>query len=234
MLVDELLSYLFDGQSSHPIAASLATWLTSSRQFTAFVNTYHTKIRKKLRIAQDPENLWDLQLELETAYLLLQERSLRVEYEPQLKNIRSPDFAVRFTTSFVFMVEVTRIRTTQSGTLLLGERFTDMLCNKLGQLLAQHSNLLLVGSKAPHLVTHDDLHTTLLRLQQRAENNDPTIVHRHGFRDRAEFFHHYQRLSAILLRGIPIQEPIVLWDNPQAKYPLPAKVHTALSRSHTL
>jgi hypothetical protein len=110
-----------------------------------------------------------------------------------------------------------------------------MVCSKLGQLLPRHSNLLLVGMEAP-LLTHGELHATMLRVQQRAEANDSTLVQRHGFRDRADFFHHYQRLSAILVREIPLQsgEPVVLWLNPQAKYPLPAKVRIALSRSHTL
>ena len=118
---------------------------------------------------------------------------------------------------------------------LPGDRFSDMLCSKLGQLLPQRSNLLLVGMEAPHL-THPDLNATMLRIQQRAEGNDSTVVQRHGFRDRADFFQHYQRLSILLVRGIPLQagEPMVIWDNPQAKYPLPTKVRTALSRSHTL
>lgn len=249
MLIDELLTYLFDGQS-HLLAAPMATWLASSRRFTAFVNTHHTKIRKKLRVAQEPESLRDLQLELETAYLLLRERSLSLAYEPQHPQYgRSPDFAVTFTTSQVFMVEVTRLRTigprTPPGTQLPnttltvpvpGDRFSDMVCSKLGQLLAQRSNLLVVGAEAP-LLTHGELHATMLRVQQRAEANDSTLVQRYGFRDRADFFQHYQRLSAILVRGgTPLQagEPVVLWENPQAKYPLPAKVRTALSRSHTL
>lgn len=249
MLIDELLTYLFDGQS-HLLADPMATWLTSSRRFTAFVNTHHTKIRKKLRVAQEPESLRDLQLELETAYLLLRERSLSLAYEPQHPQYgRSPDFAVTFTTSQVFMVEVTRLRTigprtplgTQSPNTTLtvplpGDRFSDMVCSKLGQMLAQRSNLLLVGVEAP-LLTHAELHATMLRVQQRAEANDSTLVQRYGFRDRADFFQHYQRLSAILVRGgTPLQagEPVVLWLNPQAKYPLSAKVRTALSRSHTV
>jgi hypothetical protein len=76
----------------------------------------------------------------------------------------------------------------------------------------------------------------MLRIQQRAESNDPAVIHKHEFRDRADFFQHYQRLSALLVRGIPLQagESVVLWVNPQAKYPLPAKVRTAISRCHTL
>jgi len=256
MLMDELLTSLFDGQS-HLLAAPMAMWLASSRRFTAFVTTHHTKIRKKLRVAQEPESLRDLQLELETAYLLLRERSLSLTYEPQHPELgRSPDFAVTFTTSLVFMVEVTRLRAAQpriplgaqehargtqslNTTPLTGplpsDRFSDMLCSKLGQLLPRRINLLLVGVEAPHL-THRDLHATMLRVQQRAEGNDSSVVHRHGFRDRADFFHHYQRLSALLVRGISLQagEPLVIWVNPQAKYPLPTRVRTALSRSHTL
>jgi hypothetical protein len=248
MLVDELLTYLFDGQS-HLLATPMATWLASSRRFTAFVNTHHTKIRKKLRTAQESESLRDLQLELETAYLILRERSLSLAYEPQHPQYgRSPDFAVTFTTSQVFMVEVTRLRAsgprtppgTQSPNSLLtvplpGDRFSDMVCSKLGQLLPQRSNLLLVGVEAPHL-THRDLHAAMLRVQQRAEANDSTVVQRHGCRDRADFFQHYQRLSAILVRGgTPLHagEPVVIWVNPQAKYPLPTKVRTVLFRSHT-
>ena len=243
MLIDELLTTLFDGQS-HFIASPMAAWLASSRRFTAFVNAHHTKIRKKLRTAQEPESLRDLQLELETAYLLLREKSLSMAYEPQHRDLgRSPDFAVTFTTSLEFMVEVTRLRaaqprTTPNTTLTiptLGDRFTDMLCDKLGQLLPQRSNLLLVGVEAPHLI-HSDLNTIMLRIQQRAEGGDSTLLQRYGFRDRADFFRQYGRLSALLIRGIPLQagEPVVIWVNSQAKYPLPAKVLTAISRSHTL
>jgi hypothetical protein len=257
MLIDELLTYLFDGQS-HLLADLMATWLASSRRFTAFINTHHNKIRKKLRTAQEPESLRDLQLELETAYLLLRERSLSLAYEPQHPKLgRGPDFAVTFTTSLTFMVEVTRMRaagartplsaqehigeaqppnTTLTTVPLPSDRFSDMVCSKLGQLLLQRSNLLLVGMEAPQL-THRDIHAAMLRVQQRAEGNDSTVIHRYGFRDRADFFHHYQRLSALLVRGgTPLQagEPVVIWDNPQAKYPLPAKVRTVLSRSHTL
>jgi len=255
MLMDELLTYLFDGQS-HLLAEPMAAWLASSRRFTAFVNTHHTKIRKKIRTAQEPESQRDLQLELETAYLLLRERSLSVMYEPGHPELgRSPDFAVTFTTSLVFMVEVTRLRVAGPKTpssaqehargpqslhttltaMLPGDRFSDMVCSKLGQLLPQRSNLLLVGAEAPQL-THHDLHATMLRVQQRAESNDSNVIDRHGFRDRADFFHHYQRLSALLVRGTILQagEPVVVWVNPQAKYPLPARVRTVLSRSHTL
>ncbi len=255
MILAELLAYLFDGQP-HPLAESMASWLAASRRFTTFVNSNHTKIHKKLRTAQDPESLGDLRLELETAFLLLRERSLGLAYELRPRKLgRSPDFEVSFTTSFTFMVEVTRLRSSDKKTLpnslyyidamkslnispstpLSVDRFSDALCSKLGQLLPQIGNLLLIGMESP-LMTHPDLNAVMLRIQQRAEVNDPAIMHRYGFCDRADFFRHYQRLSAIILRAIPLQtgEPVVFWINPRASHPLPTRVNTVLYRSQTL
>lgn len=242
MLIDELLTYLFDGKA-HPLATPMATWLASSRRFTAFVNTFHNKIRKKLRTTQEMERLLDLHLELETAYLLLQERSLSLIYEPPKGGqSRGPDFAVTYTTSTLFMVEVTR-GLAQAQELepppqaapirsLAGEWLADMVCSKLSQLLLKHTNILLVGVKTP-CFTQDTLRATMLNLQQRAERNDAAIVQRNGFRDRAHFFQHYLRLSELLVRWPSLQtdEPLISWVNPQAKYPLPGKVRTVLYRS---
>jgi len=250
MLIDELLIYLFDGKP-HLLAAQMGTWLASSRRFTAFVNAFHNKIRKKLRATQEMERLLDLQLELETAYLLLQERSLSLVYEPQLGGkARGPDFAVSFTTSLLFMVEVTRLRMGQDGTRDPAqaalpndvakrspdeERLTDMVCSKLGQLMPRRINILLACVEASGL-TQETLRAAMLRLQQRAERNDPAVLQGHGFRDRADFFHHYGRLSELLVRGpnLPEGGPVIGWINPQGKYPLPNKVRTVLYRSLAL
>ena len=235
-LIDDLLNYLFDGQS-HPLAAPIATWLGDSRRFTHFANTFRDKIRKKLRTMQEPERLQDLQLELETAYLLLRERSLDLVYESQLGRIRFPDFEVTFTTRLTFMVEVTRLRTPARPALIpdVSERIADAMCDKLGQFPPQRSNVLLVGMDGPCPIPAD-LHAALLRIQQRAERNDATLLEQHGFRDRTDFFRQYQRLSEILVRGSQLQadEPVIAWVNPQAKYPLPSKVRTTLYRSHTV
>jgi hypothetical protein len=254
MLPDELLLYIFDGQP-HLLSEPMATWLASSRRFTTFVATFRDKIRKKLRATPDQESLLDLRLELETAYLLLRERSLSLAYEPERSGqVRSPDFAVTFTTSLTFMVEVARLRADprstaaeaqaqapaapESTSLLtnpfVSERLADTIGGKLGQLLPERSNVLLVGVEALRL-THDDVRTTMLRIQQRAERDDTAFLQRHRFRDRADFFSRHQRLSEILVRGIFLEagDPVVVWVNPQAKYPLPSKVHTALFRSQT-
>jgi len=236
-LIDDLLNYLFDGQS-HLLAAPIATWLGDSRRFTNFVDSFRDKIRKKLRTMQDPERLQDLRLELETAYLLLRERSLDLVYESQLGGVRFPDFEVTFTTSLTFMVEVTRLRTPVRPARLpdVSEQIADAMCDKLGQFPPQRSNVLLVGVDGP-CPTTSDLQAAQVRIQQRAERNDATLLQQHGFRDRTDFFRQYQRLSEILVRGSQLRvradEPVIAWVNPQAKYPLPSRVRTAIYRSHT-
>jgi hypothetical protein len=230
---DELLTYIFDGQP-HILAQPMTTWLASSRRFTAFVGTFRDKIRKKLRTTQDTESLLDLRLELETAYLLLQERSLSLVYEPeQSERMRGPDFAVTLTTSLTFMVEVTRLRADAQKTSLLGVRVADTICNKLGQLLPQRSNILIIGVETLAL-TQDELRAVMLQTQQRAERNDPAILQRYRFRDRSDFFRYYQRVSEVLVRETDPQtaEPqFIVWTNPQAKHPLPGKARSVLYHS---
>ena len=252
MQVDELLTYLFDGQA-HLLAPEMETWLASSRRFAAFVNSFRDKIRKKLRTTQEQETLLDLRLELETAYLLLQEQRLSLVYEPPCGQSRCPDFAVTFTTRLTFMVEITRTRGLQKGSnaqdldqsmppsdipspiQAKGDSLADTICSKLGQLIPQRSNLLLVGVEALHL-TQSDIHAAMLRVQQRAERNEPAFWQRYRFRDRADFFRYYQRLSEVLVREPQLQGDalVVAWINPQARYPLPSQVRTALYRSHTI
>jgi len=242
MLIHELLPYLFDGQP-HILSTPMETWLRSSRRFAAFVTTFRDKVRKKLRVTKDQETLYDLRLELETAYLLLQEPSLSVVYEPpQSERKRSPDFAVTFTTRLTFMVEVTRLRTIRKKTQspiqelsALEETLVDAICSKLGQLLSQQANVLIIGVDALSL-TQNDFQIAMLHLKQRAEGNDPAFWQRYRFRDRADFFRYYQRLSEVIVRGSQLQvdQSPVVWVNPQAKYPLPSKVRTALHHSHTV
>ncbi len=236
---DETLNYILDGKS-HVFASSMEEWLNSSRRFTTFVDSFRDKIRKKIRVTQDPENLLDLRLELETAYLLLREPRLHIVYEPQLsEKVRGPDFAVTFTTSLTFMVEVTRLRAEpgehKSEPTQSTERLADAICSKLGQMMPQLSNVLIVGVDAPSVVG-GDLRGMMLRVQQRAERSDAIFFQRYGFRDRADFFRHYQRLSEILIRSSNVNtvKPIVTYVNTQAKYPLPSKVRTVLYHSQTI
>jgi len=235
-VVDELVAYLFDGRP-HPLAPPVGDWLASSRRFTAFVTSFRPKIRKKIRTTRDPESLLDLRLELETACLLLREPSFSLVYEPPPSpRSRGPDFAVSFTTSTLFMLEVTRLRTVEPADPASlrppeDDWLADTVCSKLGQLLPQRTNVLLVGVEAADL-TREALRAAMLHLQGRAERNDPAIVRRYEFRDRAGFFHGYQRLSELLVRGPQqVGGRLVAWVNPQAKNPLPSRVRTALYRN---
>ena len=242
MLTDELLLYIFDGQP-HVLTEPISIWLGTSRRFAAFVTTFRDKIRKKLRVTLDKESLLDLRLELETAYLLLREPTLSLLYEPLLsERLRGPDFAVTFTTSLTFMLEVTRLHADQKNKsgqapniIPAFERLTDAVGSKLGQLQPQHSNVLLVSIGAAHL-TQTDLRAAMLRIQQRVEHNDSAFLERYQFRDRAGFFRHYQRLSEILVRAEQLQAagPPVSWVNPQAKHPLPDRVRKVLYHSHAI
>lgn len=232
MLTHDLITYLFDGKP-HYLVLPLTEWLDSSRRFTAFVKMFQDKIRKKIRVTHDPETILDLQLELETAHRLLQEKALSVIYEPQLaEKVRSPDFAVAFTSSLTFMLEVTRLRPEQTDSLdIVRERLSDAVCSKLGQLLPQRSNVLLIGVDSPQF-TEDDLRTTMLRLQQRAEREDQAFFDRYRLRDRSDFFSQYLRLSEILVRGTNLEAGgSIAWVNPQAKHSLPGRVRTVLYRS---
>jgi hypothetical protein len=135
-----------------------------------------------------------------------------------------------------FMVEVTRLRTIQIGAVSPeSDPLTDAICSKLGQLIPQQSNVLIVGVDVMYL-TPTDLQATMLRLQQRAERNDSTFWQRYRFRDRTDFFRHFQRLSEVLVRTSRLEDDLqtIAWTNPQAKYLLPGKVRTALYHSHTV
>lgn len=248
MASQDILTALFRNQP-HLLAAPMAEWLESSRQFAAFVARFESKIRKKLRATQGDESLRDLQFELETAYLLLQEHLLSVVYEPTpVGQARCPDFAVSYTTSVTFMVEATRLRAelVDSSAAEVGQpvpeisafplvlRLADTVCSKLHQLLPQRSNVLVVGVEAVG-PTASALQDALVRIQQRAEQNNVAWLQRHRFRDRADFFQHYQRLSEVLVRGV--NQPTVssiAWANPQARHPLPRKARTALYHSHAV
>lgn len=224
MNLEDLHDYLLAG-NSHALSPQLRTWLTVSRRFAAFAEDSRSKIRKKLRASLEPESLLDVRLELETAYLLLNERPFSVVYEPPAAGAaRAPDFAVSYTSHNTFMLEVTRLR----GDVKL-ERLEHALCSKLGQLASERSNVLLVGVSSS--LTNDTLQTAMADLQRRAERHDPEVLKRSRLRDWGSFFRHYGRLSEVLVRNPREAGALSVWMNPQAKRPLSSKIRTALYRS---
>lgn len=258
MSIDEVLDTLFEGRT-HALAPVVAAWLASSRRFVRFVRDHETKIRKKLRAVQDAESIRDLHLELETAYQFTLAKTLTPVYEPETGTSRGPDFAVRFTTSLEFLVEVTRVRADaatsnkpepgrpasidaepghDAGEALSDRRLAGVLASKLGQTVAGHANLLIVGVDAPPPPA-EELDASLRRIRRRVETSDADTLRRQGFGGRGDYLRRVEALSAILVRtapdpsraprGVP-EAQVTLWTNPQAAVPLPTKVRSAVLR----
>ncbi|HXF60365.1 MAG TPA: hypothetical protein VNK95_02035 [Caldilineaceae bacterium] len=267
--LQQTLAYLFDGQP-HALARPVEHWITTSKPFARFVQTYQSKIRKKARTAQEAEQSHNLYCELRTAYLLLQEPAFAVEYEPHAKQHgRSPDFAVTYRTHTRFYVEVTRLRLPQQEQPLdqrqAGEdddgpthgqanrnlednnpaehhpqesaammqryrsrRLADVVCDKIGQLAPGAANVLWMWVQSQG-TQEIELEPLMLGLKRRAEQRDAALLARYGFRHPADFIHHYQRLSLVLVQPLqaPDERPLV-WSNNDARHPLPAKVRNLL------
>jgi hypothetical protein len=256
MTADELLIYIF-GDQPHPLAAQLADWMAAAPRFKAFVATYRDKIRKKIRGTRDAEGLRDLLLELETAYILLQEQRLTVEYEKYgVGKARGPDFAVTYKTNVTFNVEVTRMRSSDGnggwGQLEQGysplklplpqnsekvqqyeiSKLIDTVCGKLGQMLASMINVLVVIPDDGRL-DNTDVMVAMARLQERAGRKEREFFARKGFSGPQDFYKYYHRLSGVLVRSSldhgASKRPI-LWVNAQARHPIPADLRVILQK----
>ncbi len=235
MLTRELLGDLF-GDASHPLRAAMECWLSTSRRYAGFVEAHGPKIRKKLHVRTDPESLNDLRLELETAFCLANDVAFSLVYEPAVAGRSAgPDFAVTYTTSLRFMLEVTRTQAFDAGTPAddtAFDRLADVTCGKLRQLVPGMVNVLLIGAR---LEGHSaiPLSDVMIRLQRHAEQGDRKFFGRYGFASRSDFFAHYQRLSEVVVRDTAAakSDTIVAWTNPQARQVMPTKVRTALLRN---
>jgi hypothetical protein len=211
----DLSAYLFEGQV-HLLSEELFRWLEASPRFTTFVETYRDKIRKKLRLARDPETALDLRGELEVAYRLLADRRLDVAYEPYASaKRRGPDFAVTYRTNLVFNLEVARMRADENESPRREERFLRLLLYKLGQMQPGMPNLLVVHTRGGF-----DLDKFMQDLKIRVERKEPAFYEISRYESPAAFYKDFLRLSAILLW---MAEP-QLWINKQAKPALEEKV----------
>jgi len=238
----ETLNYLFDN-SPHVLASPLTHWMRESPRFAEFVETHRDKIRKKIRGIHRAGGFQDLRAELETAYLLLREKRFTLAYEPYGRGTgRGPDFAVTFRTRLTFNVEVRRLRISgrahEAGEPPLfdpqaeGRRMAEIVSSKLRQMLPSMMNLLVIMAEQQR-ICELELGQVMNQLKQRAEQKEPQLFRRHRFRNPADFFKYYQRLSGVLLTrtGQPDNGPCpILWLNPQTKHPLPGPICTILQR----
>ena len=243
---EQLLGYLFDDKP-HILAAPMSRWIGLSRRFKAFATTYRDKIRKKIRVTQSDAGIKDLEVELETAYWLLQEQRFAVAYEPYgSQKTRGPDFAVTFK-SITFNVEVTRIGSREmEGTLpapeaattpwldpqQVGGRLMDTVYDKLGQMRPGMINVLIVVTDGD-IARVLDINQAMARLKERAERKEASLFGRYGFVNTAGFFKYYLRLSGVLVRTAAKQDRTahsILWANNQAKHSIPGPIRTILQR----
>jgi hypothetical protein len=234
MKVNELVSYVSSG-SAYSFAGPLARWLDESPAFRAFVATHRDKIRKKVRNIRDEDTQRDLVAELAVARWLAGERRFVVAYEAYAAGKqRGPDFSVTFRTRIPFNVEVTRLRAGATGPA--GEdsvpriKIANTICAKLAQFPPSVINVLLLVTDGA-VYGADDLAEAPGALAERALHKDDAFFQRRGLLGTRDFHHHYQRLSAILLRRLTetgALEPVAFSANPQARHPLPADLATIL------
>jgi hypothetical protein len=221
----DLIAYLFEGQP-HLLSGELFQWLDASSRFTAFVETYRDKVRKKIRLASEQEKILDLRSELEVAACLLRDRRLDVAYEPYPSTKgRGPDFAVTYRVNTVFNIEVARMRVDENGLDGLHlprkeERFLRILLYKLGQMQPGMPNLLVIHT-SPELARSLDLGRLMQEIKTRAEGKDPSFYEISRYASPAAFYRDFLHLNAIVLvAGSPGTQ---LWVNKQARPALPGE-----------
>jgi hypothetical protein len=235
--VSTILAEIF-GSPTRPLAHEMAGWMSASKRFRVFTETYRDKIRKKVRSAQDKEGLRDLRCELMMAYFLLQEPRFAVQYELQnASKGRSPDFTVTFRDNLSFHVEVTRLRDRLSdaapGPGTEEARLANTLCGKLGQMQAGAINVLAVFTDG-ELYTEAGVAATVKALLTLAENKADGYFAWRGLHDARDFLHQFQRLSGLLMisggRNGAGGQPL-FWANNQARHPLPSALIGSLRKT---
>jgi hypothetical protein len=223
----DLIAYVFDEQP-HLLSGALMEWLEASPRFTAFVETYRAKIRKKIRLARDQESVLDLRGELQVAYCLLTDRRLAVAYEPYASaKRRSPDFAVTYRANLVFNIEVARIRGEEYRAaignaidrLRQEESLLRILLDKLEQMQPGMPNLLVIQTRE-ELAQSIDLAQIMQAIKTRVESKDPAFYAASRYAGPAAFYKDFLHLSGILLCAAGAQ----VWVNKQARPGLAEKV----------
>jgi hypothetical protein len=226
--ISALTSAIF-GDETSPSAAQCAAWMSVSAPFLAFVETHETKIRKKVRGAQDDEGLRDVAFELSTAAWLLHDRRVSIGYERYLaEKARGPDFTVTFKGHIVFNVEVRRLRAAATA-----ERVIDVVCEKAGQMPPGVTNVLVIGCEG----ATPDLDAAVKRLRTLAEGKQDAFFTARGWRDARGFLRAWPRLGAVVLRAaladIGSAARPAVWLNRAAKHPVAVEVQKLLQHHLT-
>jgi hypothetical protein len=218
--IDFLVTYVLEGVTL-PAAAKLddeiGAWLSASSQFSTFVDAHRDKIRKKLRVASDPDAMDDMRAELKAAFLLLTDRRIDVAFEAYGSGRRGPDFTVTFRASHQFNLEVTRPRA-RGDEAERDSAIAHAVLGKLRQLPVDAPNALLVATGLAR--SDDEVRATMHALKVRADRHQDELFNGRGLSIK-EFQTFYRRLAAVMVasdRG----PGVFTWTNPEARRPLPA------------
>jgi hypothetical protein len=226
----ELLAFLCE-DPTHEAATIITPWILEARQFHAFAVTHRAKIRKKLRTATTQESLRSVLLELEVARHFVTDRRCLVEYERYGQGRgRRPDLTVTFRTRTVVNLEVTQVQAPGAETPEWEEKLIGLVCYKLGQMMSESLNVLVVAPESGSLPI-EEVTRAMKRLKERMEQRESDFPARFGFADPAGFFKQFQWLSGIVVWKSQEQEMgegKSLWANPQARRPLPAAMASLL------
>ncbi len=229
--LDDLLDSIFDGKKP-ALYPEFEDWIRSSRRFKAFVTSYRSKIRTKLKNARDEGGMKDLRAELDTAALLLREERFTLEYEKYAASKqRGPDYTVTFKTHTPFNVEVRRIRSVElddEDTEARIGKLMAVLSDKVGQMPPSIVNLLWLTAERG--ISEADLTRAVTTLRQLADRKAEDFFRRRGFESAADFLKQYRQLSGIVVRR---SGENVVWLNALARHKVPPEIVTAIQRLDT-
>jgi hypothetical protein len=221
----ELLIDLFGG-IGHPLASRCAEQMLVCSRFTAFLDQYRSKVRKKARTLEGPRSWPDLWLELWTAARLLADRRFEVAYETYTaQKVRGPDLTATFRTHVICHVEIKHVRAA-----LDAEKWAEVLCAKLGQCPPGAINVLLVGT-GTQSADPCTVELALRELSRQTQRDEHAIFQRAGMPGARDFARQMARVSGVLhaadwdLAGTARQ---TLWQNPTARHALPPDLARAL------
>lgn len=215
--VSQVVGYLLDGVTPLPgedLDADLGAWLGGSSRFLTFAEENRDKIRKKLRVANDPGARGDVRAELEVARLLLADRRITLAFEAYGSGRRGPDFTVTFRTSHRFNLEVTRPRLRESEER--SEAIGQAVLAKLRQLPADAPNAIFVATGLAEAA--DELAAAMRALKLRGDRREEDYFARRGL-NTAEFQASYRRMAVLFVAKAG--GGVFAWTNPEARRPLP-------------
>lgn len=214
------------GEATTPLAERCLAEATTLPRFRVFLETYASKIRKKLRNQRDEEGVADLALELDVAARLARESSFAVAYETFLAGKqRGPDFTVTYRGHTRFTVEVKRLRQPLAAA---DTRLAETLADKIGQLPPQIANV--IALSATPRPSAQQLAAALARLGEPAQRRDDAFYQRRGYAGARDFLRRQARLSALL--ALPVAaSPAVLWRPARPAVPLAPDLARTLLRA---